>query len=109
MYLRTNGRRGLFPRPSTTNYLYLRRPNLTTAVKTNPTTCGHQRAVVRNVTELGGVASYICRSCFAHLRAVEVRAIAVAGVKRQFDNLFRRPWPLGFPGAALASGLEVAR
>ena len=92
MYHRTNGRRGLFPRPSQTNF-YLRRPNLTTAVKPQPKTCGHDRAVVRNVVEPAGPAAYVCRNCYADLRAIEVRAIAGAAVRAALNSLFRRPRP----------------
>lgn len=103
MLSRTNGRRGLFPRPSTSNYLSLRRPNLTTAVNLQPKTCGHAKAIVRTVATPGGAAAYICRDCFVRLRAVEVRAIEVDRVRRRLGELFRNPWPLGaIRGAAPA-------
>jgi hypothetical protein len=107
---RTNGRGGLFPRPSTSNYLSLRRSNLTTAVNLQPKTCGHAKAIVRNVTAPGGAAGYICRSCYAHLRAVEVRAIEVDRVRCELAGLFRNYWPLGInPGAAPARIVQRRR
>lgn len=96
-------------RPVTTKVFH-GRPNLITAVNLQTKTCGHVRPIVRNVVELDGPAAYVCRQCFAYLRTVEVRAVEIASVKRQFDNLFRGCWPqVSRPGAALTSRLEVAR
>ena len=112
MHHRTNGRRGLFPRPSTTTYFDLRRPNLTTTVKSQPKICGHHRPIFRNVVAPGGSASYLCRTCFAHVRAIEVRAIEVDRVRRELASLFRNSWPPGSllgAVAAAAIGKEATR
>lgn len=74
-------------------------------------TCGHARATVRNVVELGGVARYICRACFAHLLAVEVRVIAVDQVRRKLAELFRYFGPrvaLGLGGVIEALAAMLA-
>jgi hypothetical protein len=65
-------------------------------------------APVRNVVEPDGPAAYICPSCFAYLRAVEVRIIEVDRVRRELANLFNC-WPGGinpraFTPAAIGEG-----
>lgn len=69
-----------------------------TGQRANPTTdanpvntCGHHRAIVRNVTSLYGEAAYICRNCYSHLRAIEVRAVAW----REVAALLSKLLPLG--------------
>ena len=80
----------------TTNFH--RRPSFSTsAKKISTSTCGHSRPVVRNVVEIDGPVAYICRSCFAHLRAVEFKAI----VRRQVAKLFRNWWPSRSLGRAV--------
>jgi hypothetical protein len=80
---------------------YRRQEISTPADKLSTKSCGHSRAPVRNVVELDGPATYICRDCFAYLRAIETRAV----VRRQLATLFGRPWPPGFnPEAALPAG-----
>src|SRR5262245_59038613 len=105
MHYRTKARGGLIPGTflSTTNVFDGRLDNITPVNPINQN-CGHARPIVRNVVRPDGPATYLCRSCFSYLRNVEVRAIEIAGVRRQLDHLFRGG-PLGFPGAAL----EVAR
>lgn len=91
MHHRTNGHGSLFPRPSTTNF-YLRRPNLTTAVKPQPKTvrcCDHcQRRAPRlaiHVDQLDGGSSDTCRSCYQLLVADERHQALIA----RFHNLFQ--------------------
>lgn len=107
---RTKARGGRIPRAFTTTTVFHGRRNYNSAVNLQTKNCGHVRPIVRNVIAPGDAAAYICRQCFAHLRAVEIRVVEIASVKRQFDNLFRHPWPMGSsPWAALASGWEAAR
>src|SRR5262245_32717226 len=44
--------------------------------------CGHDAAHTRHVERPNGPACYLCRRCFARLRAVEVRAIKVDRARR---------------------------
>jgi hypothetical protein len=114
MHSCTNARGRRIPR-ALTNYLLLRRRNPITAVNiVKPSierSCGHVGAVVRNVTLPGGTAIYVCRDCFANVRAVEVRAIVVDRVRLELAKLFRRLLcPLGlFPGAAIPAPIGEGR
>jgi hypothetical protein len=49
----------------------------------------HTQAVVRHVECLDGPAAYICRECFTHLVAVEIREIVVDCARRELAELFR--------------------
>src|SRR5262245_31060934 len=95
MPFRTNGRGLDSRRPFQTNYLDLRRPNITTKavqIFNFPTfkTCGHSRATLRNAQAPGGCAVYLCRECWRTLAALETRAIAVAAVRVELANLFEK-------------------
>jgi hypothetical protein len=97
MAFRTNGRRGLFPRPSTTNYLYLRWPNLTTATATiNPKVCDNCGELAPHlalyVARPGGGNSDNCRPCYLRLTDAERRA----ELRAQWDSLFRPGFICGF-------------
>lgn len=100
MAILTNRRGRQSTRRFKTNHLYLRRPQFSTAVNHVNESCGHLRPIVRNVISPGGSARYVCRSCFAQMRAIETRTIEVDRVRRELAGLFRNCWPLGeIPGA----------
>jgi hypothetical protein len=91
---------GAQPKALKENQSFRGRGNPTTPV--NPVnTCGHPGAIVRSVATLNGAAAYLCRNCFARLRAVEVRAVLVS----QWNNLWRLRPRLNRAGGAL----EVSR
>jgi hypothetical protein len=83
-----------------TNY-HRRHLNITSAGKLSTPTCGHHRAVVRNVTAPLGEAAYICRACYGYLCRVEVKAV----VRRQVAALFRNLRPRIFGSGGLAGRL----
>jgi hypothetical protein len=102
MSIRTNGPGGRIPEPLN-SFVSLGRRDYNSAV--NPIkSCGHHRPIFRNVVAPGGSAGYLCRDCFAHLRAVEVSTVEVEAVRRELASLFKS-WPLGaHPGAFVAIG-----
>src|SRR5262245_12397440 len=106
---RTKARGGLIPRAFTITTIFHGRRDYNSAVNHVNKSCGHQRAVVRSVAAPGGEAVYSCRACYQYLRAVEVRAIQIACVKRQLDNLFREHCPRIFWSGGVVAPIGVER
>ncbi len=81
-----SGRRARLLRPLDlkNTKIFQRQSFITPAGKLSTQSCGYVRATVRNVTALNGPAACVCRACFAHLRASEVRAVLVA----RWNSLF---------------------
>jgi len=105
------GRGTIFQGLDFENYSDLRRSNLNSAVSRISThSCGHHRATVRNVVELGGAAVYLCNRCFGQIRAVETCLVRVNRVRHELAALFRNLWPPGSnPGASPAAWIGAER